>query len=87
MSSENAYEAVNGAVEALIQQKYEVGGEVLDESWARVTDNSKAIEKKGPDYMIVSVGHPSENKRLFLLFSNQGELYDANFTGNFEGLE
>lgn len=85
ITAEDALEAASGAIDALIAQQYLVGGAVLPESWKTATNNT--IETENPNYIIVRVAHPTENKSLYLLFSTEGELYDANFTGQFEGLE
>lgn len=45
------------------------------------------IHKKSSDYFIVSVANTAEAKALYVLISSSGEVYDANFTGEFDGLE
>lgn len=87
MSKADALEAASGAIDALIQQQYEVEGAVLGNEWRTVTNNHKEIVTDTGDYIIVGVKHPTESKKLYLLFSKAGELFDANFSGQFEGLE
>lgn len=58
----------------------------LSESWALLPVKYAAIIKKGPGYYIASVINNSEQKTLYILMSDGGEVFDANFTGEFEGL-
>jgi len=49
--------------------------------------SDKRIHKKGDGYYIVGLTNIKEEKSLFILMSISGEVYDANFTGNFPGLK
>ncbi len=59
----------------------------LPKTWASVAAKNVAISKKGKGYYIVSVLNESEQKTLYILMSDGGEVYDANFSGKFEGIE
>ncbi len=59
----------------------------LPKTWASVPTKNVAITKKGPGYYIVSVHNESEKKTLYILISYGGEVFDANFTGKFEGVK
>ena len=59
----------------------------LPKTWASVPAENVAIPKKGKGYYIVSVLNGSEQKTLYILMSDGGEVYDANFTGEFEGVK
>lgn len=59
----------------------------LDKSWGSVPAKNTAIAKKGEGYYIVSVLNDSNQKNLFILMANDGEVYDANFSGEFEGIK
>jgi len=59
----------------------------LSKTWASVPANNVATSKKGNGYYILSVFNESEKKTLYILMSSSGEVYDANFTGVFEGIE
>lgn len=59
----------------------------LPKSWASIPAKNVAITKKGPGYYIVSVLNESEKKTLYILMSDGGEVFDANFTGEFEGVK
>ena len=59
----------------------------LPESWKAMSAASAKIHKKGSGYFIVSVANAAEAKTLYVLISRDGEVYDANFTGKFDGLE
>ena len=69
----------------LVEQGFEVNGTALDESWKGGSLNSK-VKEQGPDYYIISFKGDSK-KILFLLMSWSGDLYEANFSGKFDGLK
>jgi len=71
----------------LTQSDAELGFGKLPDSWSQTSDSSVKIFKKGSSYFIVSVANTEEEKTLYVLVSSDGEVYDANFTGKFEGLE
>ncbi len=58
----------------------------LPKTWAAIPVSNVVISKKGKGYFIVSVLNESEKKTLFILMSTGGEVYDANFSGVFEGI-
>ena len=60
----------------------------LQESWSAVPKEDLVIHKKGSGYYVVSVLNKKEEKKtLYVLMSDSGEVYDANFTGEFDGIE
>jgi len=59
----------------------------LPKTWTSVPTKNVAITKKGPGYYIVSVLNESEKKTLYILMSDGGEVFDANFAGEFEGVK
>ncbi len=60
---------------------------LLPASWATLNQDKAAISEKGEGYYIVSVKNEEEKKTLFLLIGTNGNVYDANFTGLFKGLQ
>jgi hypothetical protein len=75
-------------VMAIVKEGIEIPGiGKLDQSWNEVHPKHKKIIKKEIGYYIVSFAHPKEKKILYLLLSSSGDLYDANFSGQFEGLK
>ena len=58
----------------------------LAESWAAVAKENIEIYKKGQGYYIVSLRNSDEQKTLYVLMSDGGEVYDANFDGTFNGI-
>jgi hypothetical protein len=84
MAEKEVIPIANVHLAGLIEESFELKGVgKLDESWNRVHDADKAITKKGDGYYIVSFKHPQQNKTLYLLLSSSGDLYDVNFSGNF----
>ena len=59
----------------------------LSESWSAVPKEDLAIYKKGVGYYVVSVLNQNEGKTLYLLMADNGEVYDANLIGEFEGIK
>lgn len=59
----------------------------LSETWASLTTESTVIFEKGTGYYIVSVNNESEKKTLYVLMTDTGDVYDVNFTGEFEGVK
>lgn len=76
------------AINTLVRQALPVEGGLLDESWAQVGNEARTIHKTGKGYFIVLIKNETgEENSLYLLLSDKGELYDANYTGSFEGLK
>lgn len=85
INESEAIATASKALPQLIEQSHEVDGLPLDQSWSDFAQTG-AIYKKGNGYFIVSfVGN--DKQTLYLLISDSGELYDANFSGEFEGLK
>lgn len=79
--------AASKAVDAIIKQKQPVEGAALDAAWSATADANKKISKKGNGYYVVSFDNKAAGKTLYVLLSHSGELYDANYSGKFEGLK
>jgi len=83
-------QAISVATEVLIElSSRDVGlafGK-LNQSWTAIPAKELSIYKKGIDYYIVSAFHATEKKTLYILMSNTGEVYDANFNGAFKGID
>lgn len=59
----------------------------LPKTWAAIPAKNVTISKKGRGYYIVSVLNEREKKSLYILMSDSGDVYDANFSGEFEGVK
>lgn len=59
----------------------------LPSSWADVPLKNATIFKKLPEVYIIAVKNDKENKTLYVLLSSEGEVYDANFTGQFKDVK
>ena len=60
-----------------------IGFGKLDNSWKTLGAESSNIHVDGNGYYIVSVENKQESKTLYILMSESGSVYDANFTGKF----
>jgi Family of unknown function (DUF6488) len=86
IDDQGAIAAASKYVPLMIARKTPVEGAELDAEWGTTADENKAISKKGQGYYVVSFNNPAKGKMLYLLLSDTGELYNANFTGTFIGL-
>lgn len=60
----------------------------LPASWAEVPAKNVKLHKNGDGYYIVSATNEAEVKTLYVLISSEdGAVYDANFTGEFQNLK
>ncbi|MBT5165709.1 MAG: hypothetical protein HOM46_00470 [Nitrosomonadales bacterium] len=73
-------------IASIVRQQIEIEGKKLDKSWLNISKSNKKIYKKGEGYYITTFKNDTNNKTLYILLSEAGELYDANYSGKFEGL-
>ncbi len=59
----------------------------LSESWATVGAAESQVVTKRDGYFILQVSNPESDKTLFVLMDSAGDVYDANLTGDFPGIE
>jgi hypothetical protein len=60
----------------------------LPASWAEVPAKNVKLHKNGEGYYIVAATNDAEGKTLYVLLSSEdGAVYDANFTGEFQKLK
>jgi|TARA_R110000772_G_scaffold267767_1_gene392550 hypothetical protein len=64
----------------------QLGFGVVPASWANITSDTATIFQSGDGYRIVKVVNPKEESALYILMSDDGEVYDANTSGKFEGV-
>lgn len=58
----------------------------LPESWRKVPAKNAKLHKNGDGYYIVTIVNEVEQKTLYVLMTSNGDVYDANFTGEFKRL-
>ncbi|MBL4798135.1 MAG: hypothetical protein JKY50_12020 [Oleispira sp.] len=56
-------------------------------NWLDLPAEQSSMHKKGKGYYIVKLDNSDEKKSLYILMSITGEVYDANFTGEFKDLK
>ena len=59
----------------------------LSESWAAIAKEDASVFQKGNGYYVVAIAKKQEESTLYMLMSDRGEVYDANLTGKFDGIE
>ena len=85
----NEQEAIISATEhiaLIIKHKIPIEDGEVNSSWKKIPETNKSVSVKGDGYYIIAIEHPGQDKTLYLLITAYGELYDANFSGNFEGV-
>ena len=71
----------------LTEKAARMGFGKLPDNWKLTSATVIMIYKKGSSYFTISVANTTEAKALCVLISSDGEVYDMNFTGEFDGLE
>jgi hypothetical protein len=75
-------------VVSLTQKDAGLGFGKLPSSWAALSADKVKLKKNGTGYYIVAATNDAEGKTLYILMSSEdGEVYDANFTGEFKNLK
>lgn len=88
VNEEKAATIAKKTVSSLVQKDGGLGFGKLPESWAALPAEKTKVHKIGPGYYIFSTTNDAESKTLYVLLSSQnGEVYDANFTGEFKDLK
>lgn len=82
-----AIKASGAAIKTLVRQALPVDGGLLDAPWEEIGADQKSIHKKGANYFIVAVKNTEEDRVLYLLLNEFGDLYAANFSGIFDGIK
>lgn len=87
LDEKSAVKAAVDGIKSLIRQGLPVDGSLLEPQWAQVPDEDTKVSRKGKGFYIVSIlNKQDEGRELFVLISDRGEIFDANFSGEFEGL-
>lgn len=87
LDDQGALAAASKGVTAIINQNHPVEDTLLDSTWRDTSSVDQKISKKGNGYYIVSFNNKESGKILYVLISDTGEIYDANFSGKFDGLK
>jgi len=88
MEPQEAEQAALRVADFFSQRDMGLGFGKLDASWAKL-DISAAkvtVHEKKKGYFIVGVTNTGQGKTLFVLLSDSGDVYDANFSGDFPKL-
>lgn len=83
---DQAYQVAADISSQFTQQDAGLDFGVLPESWASIDLSQIKLHKQGEGYYIIAVSNDKEGKILFILMDTQGKVYDANFSGSYEGL-
>jgi len=87
ITEERAIQLASLVATDLSERDLGLGFGQLDASWAKIPEDAKTIHVKQWDYIIVSLFHEKEARTLYILMSSGGDVYDANFSGEFPGLK
>jgi len=87
ITSEKAVQIARTVTADLAESDGGLGFGKLAPSWTQLPSEASKVHLKEHDYFIVSIRNEAEKRTLFVLLSTSGEVYDANFTGNFPALK
>ncbi|PJZ29494.1 DUF6488 family protein [Leptospira kmetyi] len=87
VDKKEAIQIASKGVANLVSKKEKIDGVELNSSWNNTDNVSKTIHKKGEGYFIVQLANRKLVKSLYILISDDGEIYDANFSGIFKNLK
>lgn len=59
----------------------------LPKSWREVPAQNVKLLRNGDGFYIVTITNDEEQKMLYVLMSSNGEIYNANFNGEFKKLK
>ena len=86
VSAEEAMLIAQKAVSNMVKKDAGLAFGKLPESWLTTKNADMKVVSEGKGFYIVSVLNTSKNETLFFLIAKSGEVYDANFTGTFDGV-
>ena len=87
ISPEKAQEVATKVANQFTSMDPGLGFGKLPLNWLDLPAEQSSMHKKGKGYYIVKLDNNDENKSLYVLMSITGEVYDANFTGEFKDLK
>lgn len=87
ISAKEAQDVARYVAVKLTEEDRGMGFGKLDASWKDIPDDGVAIKKSGPGYYVVAMKNENEKQVLYVLMSNTGSVYDANFSGEFKGID
>ena len=87
ISEDRAIDVASFTVNQFVHFDAGLGFGKLNKSWNDISTDEKRIHRKGDGYYIVSAANKKDGKTLYILMSIGGEVYDANFNGEFPGLK
>jgi len=73
-------------ISIVVNKEVKIEGDKLDKSWLTIPGSNKKIHKRGNGYYIITFKNDQNHKTLYILLSEEGELYNANYSGKFDGL-
>lgn len=83
LSEEDARVLASNSAAYLVNNKVNKDWSPLPQSWSLVPVSQTKIIAKVDSYYVVSVHNTEENQTLYLLIGTNGDVVDANFTGEF----
>lgn len=87
IAPKEAEQAALRAVQHFTTQDMGLGFGKLNKSWGQLSFDAAKVDREEAGYFIVGVSNASEAKTLYVLISDEGDIYDANFSGTFPKLK
>ncbi|EAV40120.1 hypothetical protein SIAM614_28776 [Stappia aggregata IAM 12614] len=83
LSEEDARILAANSAAYLVNNKVDKEWSPLTQSWSLIPVSQTKIIAKVDSYYVVSVHNPEEDETLYLLIGTNGDVVDANFSGEF----
>lgn len=87
VSEELAITIASEIAEQFIMQDPGLGFGKLSASWESLPAQAGRIHQRGDGYYIIALENRRESKTLYVLMSIEGEVFDANLSGEFPDLK
>lgn len=84
LKAEDALILASKYVVSLVKKQSKIEGSPLDESWLKIPEDKKKIERTEAWYFVISFKHDEKGKMLYLMVSKKGKLYRADYQGVFK---
>lgn len=86
VNDEQAIAIAENVARRLADEDFGLGFGQLKPSWKELPAGSVRLHTRGAGFMVMAVQNKAEARVLYVLMSENGSIYDANFTGVFKKL-
>lgn len=87
VDAKQAVSISQSAASKMSKKNYGLSFGQLPVSWAGVKASDISLKQELKNFFVMAVNNPQEGKTLYVLVGKNGDVYDANFTGEFSKAE